>query len=57
MVAYHNPVGVMDTDQRSKRAEERAYLFDLIAELAALAGGRGEKAIAVLLTAIVKAYE
>jgi hypothetical protein len=48
----------VDTQQMKSphAAEDRAYLFELIAELAALASGRGEKAIAVMLTAIVNAY-
>jgi hypothetical protein len=48
---------VDEQEQSSPPAEERAYLFEMIAELAALASGRGEKAIAVMLTAIVKAYQ
>jgi hypothetical protein len=40
-----------------RTGEERAYLFEMIAELAALASGRGEKAVAVMLTAIVRAYQ
>lgn len=48
-----------DEQQRvsSRVAEERAYLFDMITELAALASGSGEKAVAVMLTAIVNAYQ
>jgi hypothetical protein len=38
-------------------AERRQYLFEMIAELAALASSRGEKEVAVMLTAIVTAYQ
>ena len=40
----------------SARAENKAYLLDMIAELAALASGSGERALAIILTAIVSAY-
>lgn len=44
-------------NELSRQSEERAYLFDMIVELAALASARGEKAVAIILTAIVKAYQ
>ena len=47
-------------DQNSpdaQAAEGRYDLFEMIADLAALANSRGEKAVAVMLAAIVKAYE
>jgi hypothetical protein len=40
-----------------RHSEDRAYLFEMIMELAALASGQGEKAMAVMLTAIVTAYQ
>lgn len=46
-------------DQRkaaSRAAEERESLFDMIASLAALANARRERAVAVMLTAVVAAY-
>ena len=46
-------------DQRkaaSHAAEERESLFEMIANLAALANVRHEKAVAVMLTAVVVAY-
>ncbi len=46
----------IDQNRVAQAAEDRDNLFEMIAELAALANGRGEKAMAVMLTAIVAAY-
>ena len=45
------------SDNPLRHSEDRAYLFAMIMELAALASGQGEKAMAVMLTAIVTAYQ
>ncbi len=51
-----SPIGTQNGPD-AQAAEARCDLFEMIADLASLANSRGEKAIAVMLTAIVKAYE